>query len=322
MAELSLRQRMTEGVRGRVLSLAQNPIMLKELRSRMRGSRAFVVLTVYLLFMVSLIALIYIPITLAIQSRSGPDLADVGKFVFAMIVLVQISLVAFIAPAFTAGAISGEKQNQSYDLLRTTLLTPRQLVTGKTLSALGYVFLLVFASVPLQSIAFLLGGIALPELLIAELLVLVSAVAYALIGLYFSTVIRTTIGSTAATYAAAIFLLVGIPFTLLFFTWMNEVVFYSYSLFAGSWQIEALFQYGMMGLASFNLPLTVAVSEISLLEHNSYWGFTSSVSGGGYSSISHTIWLPSPWYLYLFWYSLIALWLYLACVRRISRIPN
>ncbi|MBK9050849.1 MAG: hypothetical protein IPL78_08025 [Chloroflexi bacterium] len=319
MAELSLRQRMTEGVRGRVLSLAQNPIMIKELRSRMRGSRAFVVLTVYLLFMVSLIALIYVPITLSVRSRSGPDLADVGKFVFAMIVLVQIFLVVFMAPAFTAGAISGEKQNQSYDLLRTTLLTPRQLVTGKILSALGYVFLLIFASVPLQSMAFLLGGIALPELLIAQLLVFVSAVAYALIGLYFSTVMRTTIGSTVATYAAALFLLVGIPITLLFFTWMNDIVFYSYSLFARSWQVEALSQYGMMGLASFNLPLTVAVSEISLLEHNSYWGFTTSVYGG---SVSHTIWLPSPWYLYLFWYSLIALFLYLACVRRISRIPN
>ena len=319
MAELSLRQRMTEGVRGRVLGLAQNPIMIKELRSRMRGSRAFVVLTVYLLFMVSLIALIYVPITLSVRSRSGPALADVGKFVFAMIVLVQIFLVVFMAPAFTAGAISGEKQNQSYDLLRTTLLTPRQLVTGKILSALGYVFLLIFASVPLQSMAFLLGGIALPELLIAQLLVFVSAVAYALIGLYFSTVMRTTIGSTVATYAAALFLLVGIPITLLFFTWMNDIVFYSYSLFARSWQVEALSQYGMMGLASFNLPLTVAVSEISLLEHNSYWGFTTSVYGG---SVSHTIWLPSPWYLYLFWYSLIALFLYLACVRRISRIPN
>lgn len=322
MAELSFRQRMTEGVRGRVLSLTQNPIMLKELRSRMRGSRAFVVLTIYLLFMVSLIALIYIPITLSIRSGSGPNLADVGKFVFAMIVLVQIFLVAFIAPAFTAGTISSEKQNQSYDLLRTTLLTPRQLVTGKILSALGYIFLLIFASVPLQSIAFLLGGIALPELVIAELLVLVSAVAYALIGLYFSTLMRTTIGSTVATYAAALFLLIGIPFTILFFIWVDEVVLYNFSRTSGSWQMEALLQYVMIGLASFNLPMTVVVSEISLLEYSSYWGFTSSVYGNAYGSIPHSIWLPAPWYLYLFWYSLIALLLYLACVRRISRIPN
>jgi ABC-2 type transport system permease protein len=310
---------MTEGVRGRVLSLTQNPIMIKELRSRMRGSRAFVVLTVYLLFMVSLITLIYIPITLSIRAGSGPDLADVGKFVFAMIVLVQIFLVAFMAPAFTAGAISGEKQNQSYDLLRTTLLTPRQLVTGKILSALGYIFLLIFASVPLQSIAFLLGGIALPELLVAALLVLVSAVTFALIGLYFSAVMRTTIGSTVATYAAALFLLIGTPITLLFFTWMNEDVLYSYSFFARSWQAEALLQYGMISLTSLNLPMTMVVSEISLLEHNSYWGFTTSVYGG---SVSHSIWLPSPWYLYLFWYTLLAFVFYLACVRRISRIPN
>ncbi|MFQ5436714.1 MAG: hypothetical protein ACE5FD_17795, partial [Anaerolineae bacterium] len=41
-------------------ALRQNPITIKELRSRMRGRRAFVVLTVYLFLMSSFISLIYL----------------------------------------------------------------------------------------------------------------------------------------------------------------------------------------------------------------------------------------------------------------------
>lgn len=307
-------------IRGRIQSLSQNPIMLKELRSRMRGSRAFLVLTLYLLFMVALIGVIYIPITYAVRTGGGPDQADVGKFVFGMILLVQMFLVTFITPAFTAGAISGEKQNQSYDLLRTTLLTPRQLVTGKILSALSYVFLLIFASVPLQGIAFFLGGIALPELLIAEMLMLVSAAAFALIGLYFSALMRTTIGSTVATYAAALFLTIGLPVLTFIMIILHDAFRYGPgSSYLDRNLVEIVFNYLLMGLVSWNLPATVIMSEVTLLENNSYWGFTTSYYIG---STSRSIWLPSPWYLYLIWYSGIALILYLACIWRIRRIPD
>ena len=90
--------------------------------------------------------------------------------VFAAVLGIQAFLIVFIGPAFTAGAISGEKERQTYDLLRTTLLPAGALVRGKLISALGYVFLLVFASVPLQSVAFLLGGVALEELIISQLI--------------------------------------------------------------------------------------------------------------------------------------------------------
>lgn len=304
-------------LRGRIQSLSQNPVILKELRSRMRGNRAFVVLTIYLLGMVALIGTVYVPISLSFNTVGGPDLATVGKIVFGMIVLVQVFLVTFIAPAFTAGSISGEKQNQSYDLLRTTLLTPHQLVTGKIVSALSYIFLLIFASLPIQSIAFLLGGVTLTEVLIGMLLISVTAVAFALIGLYFSTLVKTTVASTVGTYAAALFLLIGIPFLLLFVVWITDSVGFRLS----SWPFEAFMQYVLMTLASLNLPGTILASEMTLMEHNSYWGFTTSVYSS-YSGVSHSIWLPSPWYLYLVWYTLIALVLYVACVRRIGRIPN
>ncbi|MCA9960930.1 MAG: hypothetical protein KC443_17945, partial [Anaerolineales bacterium] len=95
--------------------LRDNPVTLKELRSRMRGRRAFVVLTVYLVVMSLLIALIYLAYASAANQAYGPDPRQAGKVVFGAVIGVQVFLVTFIAPAFTAGAITGEKERQTFD---------------------------------------------------------------------------------------------------------------------------------------------------------------------------------------------------------------
>jgi ABC-type transport system involved in multi-copper enzyme maturation permease subunit len=116
--------------------------------------------------------------------------------VFAGVYGVELFLVCFVAPAFTAAAISSERERQTYDLLRTTLLPARALVFGKLASALSYVLLLIFAAVPLQSMAFLLSGVGWEELTIGFLLLVISAVTFASLGLYISSVARTTLAAT------------------------------------------------------------------------------------------------------------------------------
>ena len=143
--------------------LTRNPVVLKELRGRMRGPRAFIVLTLYLLLMSGFVALLYLVYIASVNSAvSGNSGQLVGKFVFGAVVGIELLLVCFIAPAFTAGAISGERERQTYDLLRTTLLPAQALVLGKLASALSYMLLLLVAAFPLQSLAFLLGGVG-PE---------------------------------------------------------------------------------------------------------------------------------------------------------------
>ena len=130
--------------------LLQNPVTVKELRSRMRGRRAYAILTTYLLLMSGLVLLVYVAFASSVGNPFGPSSRQAGKAIFAAVLGVQMFLVIFVGPAFTAAAISGEKERQTYDLLRTTLLSARSLVTGKLFSALAYVFLLIIASIPLQ----------------------------------------------------------------------------------------------------------------------------------------------------------------------------
>ena len=195
---------------------------------------------------------------------------------------------------FTAGAISGERERQTFDLLRTTLLSAESFVLGKLISALSYVFLLVLVSIPLQSIAFLLGGLSLTELVISQLLILVAAVAYALYGLWCSAAMRTTLAATVTTFAGMLFVTFGTPLlagmvTVLGTTFtIGRVV---NPLF------EALALYGGLTAAATNLPATLILSESIFLSEDAIFGFTQSTATG-------TIWLFSPWPLFILFHVL------------------
>lgn len=87
--------------------IRRNPVALKELRGRMRGPRAFIVLTVYVALMslfTVVLYLIYATSRTVMLSTTG---GVIGKLIFGGIVAVELFLVCFIAPAFTAGQSAG-----------------------------------------------------------------------------------------------------------------------------------------------------------------------------------------------------------------------
>jgi len=299
---------------GRFKAILQNPVTMKELRSRMRGRRAFVVLTVYLLVMSLFLSLVYLAYASASGTRFGPDSRQAGKAMFATVLGVEVFLVIFIAPAFTAGAITGEKERQTYDLLRTTLLPANWFVLGKLLSALSYVFLLIFASIPLQSISFLLGGLSVEELVIGQLLVLAAAVVFALFGLYCSSVMRSTLAASVVTFGGALFWTIGLPILIFMFVGFFGSVIFTSSIGRVT---ESILYYIGLALVTTNLPATMIATEVVLLQENSLFFFKIPLS-----SSSGSLTLLSPWSLFLIVYILIALFLYWACVRRVKRIAS
>jgi ABC-2 type transport system permease protein len=298
---------------GRLRIIWENPITIKELRSRMRGRRAFVVLTVYLFILSGLISLIYTAYATSSNSPYGPDPRNLGKVIFSTIVGVQLFIVIFVGPAFTAGAITGEKERQTYEMLRTTLLTARWFVAGKLISALSYVFLLIFAAIPLQSIAFLLGGVAFSELIISQILLIVGAIAFAMYGLYCSSSYRSTLSASVVTFAGALFITVGVPLLVGLFSLVLSPVFATATTL--SWIAEIFVMYLLLFLAATNLPATMIVSEIFLLEEGALFYFMNTMSG-------RTVFTPSPWPFAIMIYGLIGLLFFWLTVRKIRKIAN
>jgi ABC-2 type transport system permease protein len=299
------------GGRRRWLRRESNPLLLKELRGRMRGARAFIVLTVYLLLLSCFTSIIYYANTAGARAPGGGmQMTYLGKVIFASVVLIEIFMVAFITPAFTAGAISGERERQTYELLRSTLLPAHRLVFGKLASALTYMFLLILAAVPLESLAFVLGGVVVEELVLALIVLLVTAFAFAVIGMFFSSFARTTLVSTVLAYATALFVTVGLPVLLLVFaSVLGGPLMYDVT----SWFLEAALLYAAIFVASLS-PVSVAVlSEAFLEEESALFFFWYDIDA------THRIPIPSTWIVYVLIYGGLALLLLLITILAVRR---
>jgi ABC-2 type transport system permease protein len=292
-----------------------NPLLIKELRGRMRGARAFIVLTVYLLLLSCFTAIIYYAYSATARAPSGgPDMAYLGKVIFAAVVLIELFLVTFITPAFTAGAISGERERKTYELLRATLLPARKLVTGKLASALTYMFLLILAAVPLESLAFMLGGVVAAELALALIILLVTAFAFAAVGIFFSSLSRTTLVSTVLTYATTLLVTIGLPLLLVITAaLLIDPLLYGYNPPMPDWLWEAFLMYSVFFLAGLS-PISAAVlTEVTLEQENAIFYFWYDLDS------THRILIPSAWTVYTVIYLALALVMLLVAVLRVRR---
>src|SRR5438874_8364637 len=181
----------------------------------MRGWRALVILVIYLLVLSLITWLTYIAVG-GLNATSGPQASQIGKGIFAVLVIFQTIMVALLTPAFTAGSITSEREQKTYDLLMTTLLPARSVVFGKLGSALAFVALLILAIAPLESLAFMFGGVSPEEIILSQVVMLMAALLFASVGIFWSTVVRTSVGSNVLTYGTILFQLIGIP--ILYYT--------------------------------------------------------------------------------------------------------
>ena len=296
--------------RGFVRLLIRNPVVFKELRGRMRGARAFTVLTVYLTLLGVFAVLIYVTVTESSTSVSGQAaVGEIGRTLFGGVVAIEMLLVAFIAPAFTAGAISGEREHQTFELLRTTLLPAHSLVLGKLLSSMLYVVLLLLAAIPLQSIAFFFGGVTETELILAFVVLAATALLFSAIGVYFSARARRTLSASLLTYATAMFFMFGIPILV-----GVVMLLADFSLDdAGNTSTEIGLLYGTGAALSLNPAATAVLTQYLLVNQRATGLFSYTLVNGD------DVTLISPWIPFTAMYALLTLVFFILAVRRVRQ---
>jgi ABC-2 type transport system permease protein len=191
------------------IHLGANPIIVKELRSRMRDTRAFATLTAMLLLLGGSSYLLYrLAITTSSYS-SIPLSPQIGQTLFLALAFLELMVICAIAPAVTAGAISSEQEKLTYEMLMATPLHPASILWGKLVSALSYVFLLIFAAIPMASLIFIFGGVTLRDMIKALIVLVVVAVTLGIIGLFMSAWLGRTSRATVISYLVVIALIVG-----------------------------------------------------------------------------------------------------------------
>jgi ABC-type transport system involved in multi-copper enzyme maturation permease subunit len=177
--------------------LFENPVLQRELLVNLRMRRAFVLLFAY-------VALLGGVVYLAWPQQKKLDMTNphAAKTLVNLFFLGQYLIASLMSPSFAAGAITGEKERKSYEMLLASPLKPGAIVLGKLLASLSHVAILIFSSLPIVMLCLPLGGVSFYEVLAIYLALIISVVTFGMISLACSSYFRRTSASLVVSYLA------------------------------------------------------------------------------------------------------------------------
>jgi ABC-type transport system involved in multi-copper enzyme maturation permease subunit len=175
--------------------LLENPVLQRELLVNLRMKRAFVLM---LLYLAALGGVVY----LAWPRNPTIDLTnpEASKRLVNMFFLGQFMLASLMAPSFAAGAITGEKERKSYEMLLASPMRPSAILLGKLLASLSHLAIFVFASLPIVVLCLPLGGVSIYEVGATYLALLLATATFGMLSLACSSYFQRTSASLVVSY--------------------------------------------------------------------------------------------------------------------------
>jgi ABC-type transport system involved in multi-copper enzyme maturation permease subunit len=175
--------------------LLENPVLQRELLVNLRMKRAFLLMLFY-------VAVLGGVVYLAWPRDPTIDLTNpaASKRLVNMFFLGQFLLASLMAPSFAAGAITGEKERKSYEMLLACPMKPAAILLGKLLASLTHLAIFVFASLPIVVLCLPLGGVSVYEVAAAYLALLLSTLTFGMLSLASSSYFRRTSASLVVSY--------------------------------------------------------------------------------------------------------------------------
>lgn len=259
-----------------------NPVIEREFKTKMRSWRSPAILAFYLVVLTLVVLIVYQTSSTNFNAYNSPmmekDMAYPTSYnpsynsgflggitfpplvavqIFNIVALFELILIIFIVPTLTGGAISGERERQTLDLMLSTNFTPFKIILGKIVSSISHVSLLILAALPFMGLILLYGGIGFFEIFKLILFLVVIATMASCIGVYFSTVFKRSWVSIIMTYL-----------TMLVFT-LGTIIFFWY--WSGYLKME------LTGFYSENTPMEMN----AILFANPFYGITSIIPETG-----------------------------------------
>ena len=171
----------------------------------------------YYLWRASFACFLFILLWTAWQSFIGWEdvrelgvLARFGGILYWLFAMLQLTLMLFFAPLFTAAAVSYEKDRRTFTLLLMTDLSDLEIVLGKLVAGLLNIFTILGASVGFLSICAFFGGISFGQVANLFAVTAASGVAGGALGLLIALWRDRTFQSIALTILMVVFSVAGV----------------------------------------------------------------------------------------------------------------
>jgi ABC-type Na+ efflux pump permease subunit len=144
-------------------------------------------------------------------------MARFGGILYVMFAMLQLTLMLFFAPLFTAAAVSYEKDRRTFTLLLMTDLSDLEIVLGKLVAGLLNILMILAASIGLVSLCVLFGGISFSQVVNLYAVTAASGVAGGALGLLIALWRDRTFQSISLTILMVVFSVTGVEVFAIFF---------------------------------------------------------------------------------------------------------
>ncbi|HEY8476613.1 MAG TPA: ABC transporter permease subunit [Chloroflexota bacterium] len=138
-----------------------------------------------------------------------------GSFVFLGALFALLVVVAAVAPVVAGGTVMAEREARTLEVLLVNGSRAMAIVGGKLLAATAATAALVLVLAPGFAAAWLFGGVSAAMLAAVGLLLLGASMLFGATGIFFSTVLRSSLAAVLCSYAVAFALLFVAPFAYL-----------------------------------------------------------------------------------------------------------
>jgi ABC-type transport system involved in multi-copper enzyme maturation permease subunit len=146
----------------------------------------------------------------AVETAERYRLAGLASEFVTAVLMAQTVAILVLTPAYLAGAIVGERERGSLDVLLTTHLTDREVVLGKLAVAVTHLGDVFLAALPLLALMQLWGGVDFTALLAAFAAAGLNLLAVGSLSVFWSATTRTTGEALIAAYLCVFLYLVAV----------------------------------------------------------------------------------------------------------------
>ncbi len=117
-----------------------------------------------------LVVLFFVFFVFFMGSPKGNSLSEAARIatsIFQFVAQTQLALICLLSAVFTAGAITQERDAQTFNILLTTPLSNAQIIFGSLFSRLYFVLVLLISGLPIFCITMIYGGVTLNQIILS-----------------------------------------------------------------------------------------------------------------------------------------------------------
>ncbi len=212
-----------------------NPIIKRDVRVQSRSMKICWGVFAYELILALVFFLAMIIIKEENQYSTG-NIYSALIWLYPVLAVTQLVILALIVPVRTASAISGEKERQTFDIMMTTSMTPFSIIMGKVMTAIIQSMFFVVASMPIMALSFVVGGMSWSYLFWFFAVALLMSFFAASIGILCSSLCKRSVSAVIMAYGFYLifFVATALPIMLAEYVSYSSSYYFDMSYASGS----------------------------------------------------------------------------------------